>query len=197
MHPFNKYELDNLLGLIATDDLKAFRVLYDSYLPQVYSYSYFLTRSGVQAEDLAQDIFVKIWTKRSELTKIEQFDAWLKVLVRNQAYNFLKKSAVEQYSLRKLYRSANQTAAPADEALEEKEYSRIYQQAINQLPPQQKKVYLLSRKDGLKHEEIAHNLGLSLNTVKNHMKAALFSIRTFLEGYVSTWLILAHLYLFV
>lgn len=189
-------EIAELLKSVANSDLDAFRRLYDRYLQKVYSYSYFLTRSSEQAEDLTQELFAKIWIKRTELKSIENFDAWLTTLVRNNAYNFLKRHAIEQKALRRIELSKQPDSVSIDDALIHKEYSKIYQEAIDQLPPQQKKVFLLSRNEGLKQEEIASNLGISLNTVKNHMKAALFSIRTYMKSYVSSllvWLLLKFL----
>lgn len=190
------FEMAELLKSIANSELDAFRCLYDHYLQKVYAYSYFLTRSSEQAEDLTQELFAKIWIKRTELKSIENFDAWLTTLVRNSAYNYLKRNAVEQKALRKIQVSQHLESLSVEDSLINKEYSKIYQEAINQLPPQQKKVFLLSRNEGLKQEEIASNLGISLNTVKNHMKAALFSIRTYMKSYVSSllfWLLLKFL----
>jgi RNA polymerase sigma-70 factor (ECF subfamily) len=190
------FEMAELLKSVANSELDAFRRLYDLYLQKVYSYSYFLTRSSEQAEDLTQELFAKIWIKRTELKSIENFDAWLTTLVRNSAYNFLKRHAIEQKALRRIELSKHPDSVSIDDALIHKEYSKIYQEAIDQLPPQQKKVFLLSRNEGLKQEEIASNLGISLNTVKNHMKAALFSIRTYMKSYVSSllvWLLLKFL----
>ncbi len=190
------FEMAELLKSVANSELDAFRRLYDLYLQKVYSYSYFLTRSTEQAEDLTQELFAKIWIKRTELKSIENFDAWLTTLVRNSAYNFLKRHAIEQKALRRIELSKQPDSVSIDDALIHKEYSKIYQEAIDQLPPQQKKVFLLSRNEGLKQEEIASNLGISLNTVKNHMKAALFSIRTYMKSYVSSllvWLLLKFL----
>ncbi|KYP15367.1 RNA polymerase sigma-70 factor [Flavihumibacter sp. CACIAM 22H1] len=188
-----KYEETELLNLVARGDLGAFRQLYDRNIQKVYSYSYFLTRSAQQSEDLAQELFAKIWIKRAELASVENFDAWLTVLVRNSAYNFLKRNALEQRTLRKIHSIQPNSSSSTEDIVIDKEYARIYQQAIDQLPPQQRKVYLLSRNDGLKQEEIARNMGISLNTVKNHMKAALFSIRAYMKTYVSgllLWLML-------
>jgi RNA polymerase sigma-70 factor (ECF subfamily) len=190
------FEIAELLKSVANSELDAFRRLYDHYLQKVYAYSYFLTRSSEQAEDLTQELFAKIWIKRAELRTIENFDAWLTTLVRNSAYNFLKRHAVEQKALRRIQVSQQLESLSVEDSLINKEYSKIFQEAINQLPPQQKKVFLLSRNEGLKQEEIASNLGISLNTVKNHMKAALFSIRTYMKSYVSIlvfWLLLKFL----
>lgn len=190
--------LPELLKAVAAGELEAFRELYDRYIQQVYAYSYFLTRSNEQSEDLSQELFTKIWTKRNELARLDNFDAWLTTLVRNQAYNYLRKNALEQRHLKQLYQQQPTSESTGTEAVViGKEYAKLYEEAIENLPPQQKKVFLLSRKEGLKHEEIASNMGISLNTVKNHMKAALFSIRTHLKAYLSTLIILVAMYFLI
>lgn len=191
-----KNSLSDLILAVAEGDLIAFQQLYNRHIQKVYSYSYFLTRSTQQAEDLSQELFTKIWIKRAELKKLDNFEAWLTVLIRNQVYNYLKRNALEQKNLKKIYQLRPVVTNSTEEIMLGKEYDRLYEEAVNQLPPQQKKVFLLSRKDGLKHEEIAHNLGISLNTVKNHMKAALFSIKTYLKGYISSLLLFSFWYLF-
>jgi RNA polymerase sigma-70 factor (ECF subfamily) len=77
------------------------------------------------------------------------------------------------------------TLAPAhndtEEALLLRDKEALVQQAIELLPPQQKTVYLLSRQQGLSYEEISREMGISVNTVRNHLVKALQSLRTWLD----------------
>jgi RNA polymerase sigma-70 factor (family 1) len=182
---------NELLGQVTASNEAAFRQLYDGQHQRIYAFAFFLTRSDTLAEEVTQEIFIKVWTHREELSGIRHFDAWLKTLVRNQAFSYLKRLAKERLILQEIsQRTQNESYSTESEVLD-KEYSRLLKQAIEQLPPQQKKVYLLSRQEGLKQEKIADSLGISVNTVKNHMKSALRNIKLFLDGRTDALIALA------
>jgi RNA polymerase sigma-70 factor (ECF subfamily) len=184
----NEYEL---LQQVAQGSESAFRELYNRHHQRIYSFALFITHSDVLAEEVTQEIFIKVWTHRTELEGIRNFNAWLKTLVRNQAYTYLSRQAKERIILQEIGQSSPHSSNDTEITVLDQEYNRLLQEAINGLPRQQQKVYLLSRQQGLKHEEIAQELGLSVNTVKNHMKAALQHIKQFLNGRTDAILALA------
>lgn len=141
------------------------------------------------AEEITQEIFIKIWASRSELTEINYFNSWLKTLIRNFTYNYLRRIAHEKMIFADIH--SNLKTEATVNTMEALEYKQLLQKAIEQLPAQQKKVYLLSRRDGFKHEEIAQEMNLSINTVKNYMKLALESIRLFLDNHTDAMILLA------
>ncbi|GAO43523.1 RNA polymerase sigma factor [Flavihumibacter petaseus] len=181
---------DNLFERISKGDTSAFREFYESTVSRVYAYHHFLTRSAFHAEELTQELFIKIWSKREQLADIQEPDAWLKVVMRNQAYNYLKKLALEKKNGLSLVNVLPETGTETNNLLLDKEYHHLFEQAVSRLPPQQKNVFLLSRNSGMKHVEIAASLGISIHSVKNHMKAALQSIRIFLKGQIFLLVIL-------
>jgi len=183
------YKEQIVLELVARGNEAAFRRLYEAHNQRIYSFAFFLTRSDVLAEEVTQEIFIKIWTHRSELSEIRQFDAWLKTLVRNQCYTFLNRLAKERLILQEIDRQESEVSNYTEEEVMFSEYNRLLQQVISQLPEQQRKVFILSRQEGMKHEEIARQMGLSINTIKSHMKAALRSIRLFLDSRTLSFLL--------
>ena len=185
---YHEYEL---LQQVAQGYEPAFRQLYDAHHQRIYSFALFITHSDILAEEVTQEIFIKVWTHRAELSGIRNFSAWLKTLVRNQAYTYLGRLAKERLILQEIGQRSPHSSNDTETAVLDQEYNRLLQEAINQLPSQQQKVYLLSRHQGLKHEEIAQHLGLSVNTVKNHMKAALQHIKHFLNGRIDATIALA------
>ena len=177
-----------LLTRLTNGDEPAFRRLFDLYHQRVYSFAFFLTHSEILAEEIVQEVFIKIWMNREKFTEINYFASWLRTVVRNQAYTYLRRIAHEKLILQEL--SHTSPHSTETEVLD-REYSLLLQQAIEQLPPQQKKVYLLSRKDGLKNDAISAEMGISVNTVKNHLKAALKSIRSFLDARTDALILVA------
>lgn len=163
----------NILLSIAQGNVDAFKLVYKTLYQKVYSFAFHLTHHEETAEDITQDVFVKIWNCRQELDEIENFGAWLTVVVRNTSYNALKRMAAENIVFKKMLDKQKVPAESMEDVMNSKELESLIFKAVQRLPPQQRKIFLLSRMQGLKHSEIAQKLGISVFTVKNHIKAAL------------------------
>jgi RNA polymerase sigma-70 factor (ECF subfamily) len=163
----------NILLSVSQENADAFKLLYKVLHQKVYSFAYHLTHHEEMAEDITQDVFVKVWNNRHELNSIDNFEAWLTVVVRNTSYNALKRMAAENLILKKIHNKQKDSTENVEEIMDGKELESLILKAIEKLPPQQKKVFLLSRIQGLKHNEIAQKLDISVFTVKNHIKSAL------------------------
>lgn len=174
------YEERELLCRIAEGDDAAFGLLFNAYHQRLGAFVYRLTESFQATEEIVQDVFVKIWLKRATLGEVASFDAYLFAAARNHAFNYLRALARERSRLASLPpEEAPALAGPPDDATEERH--ALLDQAIAHLPHQQKNVYLLHRRQGLSHAEIAEQLHLSVETVKKHMSLALRSIRDYLS----------------
>lgn len=170
---------NDLLAQVAVGDAIAFRQLFDHYQNKIYSLGMYLTKSDVMAEEIVQDVFLKVWEKREELSGIQHFNSWLRKVAKNTCSNYLRDLAVERLAMNKLGETADSTAASVESDVIEKEYQKILAEALEKLPPQQKKVYILSRQAGKKQEEIARDLNISLYTVKEYLKLANKSVRQY------------------
>lgn len=129
---------------------------------------------------------MKIWVGREKLPEINCFSAYLNTITRNHIYNALRKLAGEELLLEKLL-SPQSAAYRPDAAIENmslRELQDALQKVMATLTPQQKKVFELSRMEGLKHEEIALRLNISRETVKKHVSEALRIIRAQLQRYM-------------
>ena len=168
-------EMD-LLRQIADSSEVAFRQLFDTYQHQLFTYVYKVTRSRELADDAVQDIFLKIWSMRQKLPAIENIQAYLRRMAHNQALKGFQ--AVAREGLVEDRLACEKSAQGAtDDGLLSKEIQRYINNLIDQLTPSQRKVFLLSREEGLRQQEIADRLGLNLVTVKRHMVDALKAIR--------------------
>lgn len=156
-----------LLAKIAAGDEHAFTILFDGYYNTLGEYLYKLTESLVITQEIIQDAFIKIWLKRGELLKVKNFSSYIFIICRNQAYNELRKKAMERNVLQSFGKMmASQTEAAGDT------YRELIDTAVDKLPTQAQKVYLMSRDERLKHEEIGFILGISAETVKKHIQYA-------------------------
>lgn len=166
-----------LLTRVAARDEAAFRQLFDIHYNKLAAFVQRLTKSTNITEELVQDVFVRVWQNRSELTSINNFEAWIYVLARNHVFNQLKKMAREQKQLLEWFEQAEPCIFDTINDDDTVDYFSFIERSIEKLPQQQKKIYLLKRQDGLKNEEIAKQLNLSLKTVKRHFTLALRSIK--------------------
>jgi len=172
------YTEHELLGLIAGSDENAFRLLFDQYRNKVYTLANRLTRDKASSEDVVQEVFTKIWLNKQKLTELDSFEAYLRTITRNHIYNRLRRLATEEDFLRQLLKDNELTSEnPTLNTVAYNELHRIVQEAVSQLTPRQKEVYLLGKQEGLKYEDIAQSLQLSKDTVKFHMTEALKSIK--------------------
>ena len=174
--PYNEEEL---LAFIAQGDELAFTRLFDNYRDRIYSIAFRIIHSTTIAEEIVQDVFLKIWLRRARLIEVQNFNAYLFVVTRNHVYKALKQIA-KNYELT-AFTEKDLLAGDNDSAglVMEKEYNSLLRKAIDRLPNQQKKVYQYIKEKGLKREEAAGLLHLSPETVKYHLAEAMKNIRTF------------------
>jgi RNA polymerase sigma-70 factor (family 1) len=175
------YEEKALLMEVSQGDEKAFRRLFDQYRQKIYSLSMHLTRSDVVSEEIVQDVFMKVWTNKNQLVQLDYFNAWLRTVARNTIISYLRSLTREKLALNKLGAVSDNSGNSTEDTLIEKEYRQILEEAIKKLPPQQKKAYLLSRQAGLKNDEIARQMGISIYTAKEYLHLALRFIRSYLD----------------
>ena len=178
---------EELSERIANGDQLAFRVIFRRHYKALCFFGTSITQDAQEAEDLVQDIFEKLWKDRDVLREIDSFQGYVFRMAQNAAINGFKRMALEVTILKNLADQPQDAPHSTPQAsLTLKETQERLHWAIQQLPPQQKMVYLLSREEGIKHEEIARRLHITTGTVKNHMIQALRNLRKQLQHYPNT-----------
>lgn len=174
----NLYEEKYLLQLVAAGNEQAFRQLYDKYRRGLFTYVFKITESIEIAEDTIQEIFLNLWIKRTSLPEIENINAYLYRMAHNSTYHGFKRLAKETLLIAHLKNEQDVAAGLLPEQqLISKEVAAFIRSVVDRFTPQQRKVFLLSREQGLKQQEIAQKLNISLFTVKKHMVDALHYLR--------------------
>ena len=163
---------EELLKRIARGDTAAFRQLFDVWYPKVKVFLSGFTLDDEDARDLAQNIFVKIWTMRASLPEIRSFGAYLYRMCRNAALDYGKRHRLK-VDLQEDYAET----WPLDEDYFAREMRSRLESRIAQMPERRREVITLSRIEGLSNDEIATTLGISKKTVENHLNAALHDLR--------------------
>jgi len=166
-----------LLARASEGSQAAFTIIFNHYYQFLGQAIFPITKSITLTQEIVQDAFVTIWLRRESLREIENFSGYLYVICRNRAFLTLKKLARER-KLQPLIEQELKWEKELDELENPSEhYRKLIREAVEKLPPQQKKIYMLSRQEGLKYNEIASLLGISPETVKTQVYAAVKFIR--------------------
>lgn len=169
-----------LLLQVAHGDREAFKILYTACYPQVQRYISLFEPAADTRDELAQDVFVRIWEKRSRLGQVESFKGYLFLITRNVVLNFIRALKVRQ-KMRELDESTDPGTNDLEKELLFKQYYTIALQAMEKLPAGRRKVLKMSIDDGLSLDEIATELQITRAGVKKQLYAATAFVRQYLQ----------------
>jgi RNA polymerase sigma-70 factor (family 1) len=170
-----------LLLEVAKGNEKAFAELFYAYHGQLGEYITLLTASGEMAEEIVQDVFVKIWLNKEALPGIDKFPAYLFILTRNYTLNCIRKIELERRR-KESYGMHLVTAEDSENTEDNQDYQDVVERAVAQLPAQQQKVFILKR-EGKKNGDIAQELGISPDSVRKYQQWAIKSIAKFVKSH--------------
>jgi RNA polymerase sigma-70 factor (family 1) len=157
-----------------------FDKIFHGYKHRVYTYAYSIAKSKYAAEEITQEIFIKLWQHQQLLGEVKNMDAYIYTMARNHSLNYLRKVASDLRLTEEVMRVAVHDANNTESEMQITEYKKLISSAISQLSPQRRLVYQLNKEEGLSNEEISIQLNLSKNTVKNHLIAAISFIKEYL-----------------
>lgn len=169
-----------LLLLVAEGDQAAYKKLFTHYWDQVFSTALLFTKSREVAQDIAQDIFARIWIKKEKLAEVEQFEGFLFITSRNLILDRLRKKVFVPENESNLHKYFEEESLLSPHyQMELKEMEELLHQGISILPQRQRVAFYLSRFKGLRHKEIAAKMGISQESVKSHIVRAVGSLRKY------------------
>jgi RNA polymerase sigma-70 factor (ECF subfamily) len=176
-------QLRELQQKIAIDDEMAFTQLYLRFGKRLIQFSHSLVRSKEIAEELVEDVFVKLWANRGQINEIDNLTVYLYVAVKNRSLNVLSQKARELITAPFDFLDAPPAEFAADpyDVLITSEMMASMRQAIEELPPRCKMIFRLIREDGLRYKEVADILNISVNTIDVQMAIAVKKICTALH----------------
>ncbi len=179
----------NLWRKVKKGDKNAFETLYKNYFSFLCLYAFGMVHEEGLVKEIVNDVFLKIWQKREEIEIKHSIKPYLYRCVHNSCMNCLElKKRQQQDSMTGITDKIKELTGHDEEYILEQlsfpEVEKDVNKSIGQLPPQCRKVFLLSRFEMLTYNEISERLNISVNTVKTHMSRALESLRNSLRKYL-------------
>ena len=183
------YTPHQLFLQIAEGDEAAFTLLLDKYWNLIYSQSMAYLKDRFKSQDIVQEVFLAIWKSRHKLPEVESPEDYLFIIARNKIFNEVRKKVAEPITDNIEQYYAEQQLRP-DRQFDHSEINTLLQDAISQLPPQRRRIFEMSRNEGLTYEAIAGQLGISRETVKVQMVKALSFLRQYIRTHIPLYLFL-------
>ena len=180
---------DEVIINIKNGDVSAFENLYHLFYPKVYIFIEKHLQAPQDAEELTQDIFLKIWKNRASINLSQSIDGYIFKIAKNTLIDFYRKKKATNLSIEKIQINSYQDIDPASQ-LHQKELAHLLTQAIENLPQKRKNIFLLSREEGLTYNQIANKLGISVKTVETQISLSLKSIKQKLKYHTDVILFL-------
>lgn len=182
----NRFSIDEIKVEIARSDERAFRQLFDFVYPKLLNYAFVILKNHDSAEDIVLEVLNNVWQQREKLPKIDRFESYLYVCVKNKTLDYHRKNSrmiQEQFS--EPHFSEYITHQNPEKQLLNKELLETLDQAILSLPEKTRLVYRLIKEDGLSYQEAADVLGVSVKTINNQLLHAVKLVRNTINNYLS------------
>ncbi len=171
-----------ILRLIGGDE-DAFCELYATYKNRLIYFAMRFLKSREYAEDVFQDAFTVVWKSRRFINPDASFSSYLYTIMRNRILNQLRNAANEEKLKESILSQALDYTEDTKREVMLNDLKSLISHALQQLTPRQREIFEMSREAQLSHKEIADKLGISINTVQEHISTSLKLIRTYLIKY--------------
>ena len=174
-----------LINALKHGDEKALGQIFDIYKDRLYAYCFRMLKTKDLSDEVVADVFITLWNKREHLLDSTSFEAYLVTIARNLSIDSIKRAVRDEKFYNEILLGAILTHSQLDENIDYEELQMTINEAIENLPPQRKQIFLMSRENSFSHQEIADKLKLSKNTVKDQIVKALADIRAhlYMRGY--------------
>jgi RNA polymerase sigma-70 factor (family 1) len=171
------HDLNELVKRLKASDHDAFKTVFNLWQGAIYNFLLFKTKDTARAEDLLQEVFLKLWNARTRLSETQSVKNYLYAIADNLVLNEIRHDKVVTKHKLSMDRAIFTNTENPEFIMEEKEWRNRLEDAIASLSEKPRIVFLMSRMEDLSYQEIADRLSLSIKTVETHMVKALKHLR--------------------
>lgn len=177
-----KINLDKILHELAKNNEEPLEELFNYYYPRLFNFSKSILKIEDGIDDSLQEVFVKIWQNRKNITSSATFNSYIFTITKNLLLNELRRQLNSENLKEQVKKLSVSPEYSLSEQIEYNDLKTKVDQIIGELPERQKEIFKLSRNEGLSHKEIAEKLGINTKTVEYHIGLAIRHIRLNLQG---------------
>lgn len=168
----------HIISRMISGDINAFKLLFDHYYPQVRFFTLGIVKDTFVADDIAQNVFIKVWTKRELIDSDRKFNSYLYSITKNEITDYFRSLVISESLDNALYLKDNDhTDEMIESAYDLSHIKELVMTEVENMPPQRRIVFIMSRLQGLSNDEIATKLDISKRTVERHLNMALHLLR--------------------
>jgi RNA polymerase sigma-70 factor (ECF subfamily) len=179
-----------LVSNIREGNKQAFEEVFRQYYQHLCSYAYQIIHDHADSEEIVQDLFVKLWQKRDQLNVETSLKSYLFRSVHNSCLNHIKHNNIRDAYMQQFRHENPENEQYASGNDDTADLHKAIGKAIDALPPERKKVFLMIRYEERKYKEVAEILGISVKTVENQMTKAIQFLKKALNEYLSVFIVI-------
>lgn len=173
----NTYSDAELIALLIKGNRDAYECIYNNYWPRLYAFVYNRLKIKEATEEIIQEVFFSLWTKRAELVITHSLSAYLFTAVKYQVFNYIKADKVRRTYASHFYRYEQKMDNSNQENIEVTDLKNAVEKEVARLPEKCQQVFRMSRHEHRSVRDIAETLNISPKTVENHLTKALRQLR--------------------
>ncbi|MFY0254418.1 RNA polymerase sigma factor [Chitinophaga sp. 30R24] len=170
-----------LVVRLQNHEVSAFDSLYWKYHGAVYRNIFKFVKDEVVTEDILQDVFARLWEKRQDIQSDQSVSGWLFVISFNMCVSFVRKKLREQAFHKKIFQTNEDDGIAIERKNIDEEQYHLLEQAISMLSPKKRAIVTRCKLEGKTYEEVANELNISRNTVKEHLSAAMIKLNDYIQ----------------
>lgn len=168
--------------MIAEGDEQAFATLFNKYITILQPFAFSITKNEAAAEEMVQETFIRIWLNRDKLPEIDNPHSWIFTIASRESIAYLRKKVLDEKLIKNVAKVSSQSPDVVTEEIGLRELKKMMHDAIEALSPQRKRVFKMSRNEGMKIVEIAEALDIAPSTVKNILVTSTRQVREYLNS---------------
>jgi RNA polymerase sigma-70 factor (family 1) len=172
------YEERELIKRLIENDDAAFEKLYYHYVDRIYGFAYHYLKDNIEAEEVIQEVFTKIWENRHKINPDLSFNGYLLTTVKNTIFNENRKKVYHRAYISDVIQHLQSQKKDLEEEITYNDLMGLINKTIESMPPKRQEIFRLCRIEGLSYKDVSNSLGIACKTVEAHMRLAIRDLKS-------------------